>query len=687
LTDDRDIETRIRESFGHIPVPERDLPHLVSRSRALRVRRVVAGAVAVSVIGLGIGLPLAALSRLGRGDEGTPSAGPTHAIDLSIQVPDGWDSRLVTQYTGDLALEVANFPLPDDGVAFEDRGWGSISTKDVVLTVVDQTSQIVPPEVDVGEAAAYRDEDFQPVNDPVAFGTEHFGARFEGTQPGHALALRDVRVDGVPLTIWAEFGTDPAQPILIEAVNDILATLDVTAGPAPGPTIGAAPEEGEVGWPPPVFEPAAGWYTATTGAVDPDDHAAPLSWAASVPFSEEDLAVSREAGGLTFYPAGTLRALPEDGVVIIAAIINPGEAPAEPTDVLPDASLPLELADAEVRLAWEGQVAENVPEYVLWRTVDGWQLDVRLYFGTLEPSADTVDAAQDQLSRLQLPARPDGAASIRLTDHDDGVAITLPDDWTFREDPSGPDEPKTVFAAATFDFPAGGECAPIAAQQVLPESGALIWLIEYTDSQGNQFPARPDRFDLASMTTDSFECSVVPSSMLRFQDERRLFQVHVAIGEAAPDSVTSEVEAALDSLEVAPRSTEGCPEGGPWAHPSCPEVGWVRAILADAGYPVVGDTGSALVARADGTGVFIWTTPADEPPSEPFEETIQREGYELYGAVDGVPLFFDGTRIVWTADGLHVWVSAGPSESDVLPDMSVLRSLVRASFRVPYSGA
>ena len=67
---------------------------------------------------------------------------------------------------------------------------------------------------------------------------------------------------------------------------------------------------------------------------------------------------------------------------------------------------PLQLADADFRVQWEGQIAPNVAESVLLATVDGTVLEVRIYYGTLDPSPATFQAAQEELDRLRLPPPP-----------------------------------------------------------------------------------------------------------------------------------------------------------------------------------------------------------------------------------------------------------------------------------------
>src|SRR5205823_11692194 len=130
-----------------------------------------------------------------------------------------------------------------------------------------------------------------------------------------------------------------------------------------------------------------------------------------IPIRASDLASEAVIDRLPFQPGETVKALPPDGVVAIA---SEGPAGTGPNPNFPPRPLPLQVSDADVRLSWEGQIAPNVPEYVLWRQVDGWNLDVRLYFGTLHPDPATLAAAQEELNRLSLPSQRVGSQTLNV---------------------------------------------------------------------------------------------------------------------------------------------------------------------------------------------------------------------------------------------------------------------------------
>jgi hypothetical protein len=167
-----------------------------------------------------------------------------------------------------------------------------------------------------------------------------------------------------------------------------------------------APTAAEVA--PPTFESAAGWHTVSTSpdpaVLEPNSYLA--AWAANVPFDPADLAAAGDGHVLTVAgrPDATLRSL-GPGDVAITVWLTPGtSAPASPNVNFPESGLPPQLSSADVAQSWEGQVAPNVPEYGIGMTVDGRPLEVRVYFGTLQPSAETLAAAQGELDRLRLPS-------------------------------------------------------------------------------------------------------------------------------------------------------------------------------------------------------------------------------------------------------------------------------------------
>jgi hypothetical protein len=259
---------------------------------------------------------------------------------------------------------------------------------------------------------------------------------------------------------------------------------------------------------------------------------------------------------------------------------------------------------------------------------------VWMEFGT-DPAPDPLVAeANAVLSTLAVESVGEASGYRRHADIDDGLAITIPDAWTFHQDPTRPIEPKNVFAVGSWAFPRGGGCAPTAAQDELPRDGVLFWLIEYHGDQPvADFPERPERFELDRQTLGVYECSTVPSYMIRFRAAGRFFQVHVAFGPDASESLEPEVLQALESLEVL---TPDCPtrtsyepevipaagppgtsvevtgaiatggnEGGGWGSPATRVEAWWNLKPAQFGSVLTGNPEAAGPGPVESLGTWV----------------------------------------------------------------------------------
>lgn len=116
---------------------------------------------------------------------------------------------------------------------------------------------------------------------------------------------------------------------------------------------------------------------------------------------------------------------------------------------------------------------------------------------------------------------------------------------------------------------------------------------------------------------------------------------------------------------------EVCEQRGRWV--DCPESRWLRRVMVAAGLEVTGDTGSALEVSAGPRRLYAWNTSADKPA----EAVAAEEGYEPMGN----DVFSDGHRLLWEAQGLHIYMSSADSV-DELPE-DVVQELVAHSREVP----
>jgi hypothetical protein len=213
------------------------------------------------------------------------------------------------------------------------------------------------------------------------------------------------------------------------------------------------------------------------------------------------------------FPARTMRAMPPDGIVIVAYLPLPSRTPAPPHNVnFPDRRLPLKLSDARVNVLWESEPARNIPQYKINARVGRWYVEVNVYFATRHPDTTTLATAQAELDRLIVPAFPPGPspASTWITNHIGSLTIETPPGWTFQANPVprlvGP---KIWFAIGTWHFPVGGDCGPVPALKELPRDGALFCLSETFNAGFGRgaFPRQPARFTLRGLKPLRNECS------------------------------------------------------------------------------------------------------------------------------------------------------------------------------------
>lgn len=129
--------------------------------------------------------------------------------------------------------------------------------------------------------------------------------------------------------------------------------------------------------------------------------------------------------------------------------------------------------------------------------------------------------------------------------------------------------------------------------------------------------------------------------------------------------LAARVAAGAVELGVEAARAQDCPPGSAAA-------AWLRRVVEHAGYQVDGCTENAWIGVTPLTGFTIWATvPWRRPPgTRAYTEGLQN-GYT------------DGTRLVWEAQGLAVWVAPGLNPSDRLPGRSALGALQAATFLAP----
>lgn len=390
--DDR-IRSLIREGQHRVSAPPPDLEQVLRGARLRRMRRNLVGVLVAGLVAVSILLPLGLLSVIGKdrsspvqtpggGKSPSPSA-PNRIAAYGIQVdlPESWDGRL-SYTTSDFGpfLRAGSFPLPESDIGFHMAASQAMGSDDVVI-VLQEFVGICPC---VG---------LEPVDLPLAIAPDDFFS-WPGLRQDHAYAERLVVVDDRHFSLWAEFGTTPAPDPALAQVNEILSTLLIDTD-APEPVPSEIPGEA---YPAPAFQSASGWNVASTGTVTDLTFETPLAWASSVPFPADDLAIAVREGTLTSVPDHTLQALPSDAILIVASWWLP-ESPDPQFEVR---QFPLRLSDAEVLVDVEG-IPQNIATYRIRSRINDRYVEVEVYFGTVNPDAEVLALAQEELERLQLP--------------------------------------------------------------------------------------------------------------------------------------------------------------------------------------------------------------------------------------------------------------------------------------------
>jgi hypothetical protein len=117
---------------------------------------------------------------------------------------------------------------------------------------------------------------------------------------------------------------------------------------------------------------------------------------------------------------------------------------------------------------------------------------------------------------------------------------------------------------------------------------------------------------------------------------------------------------------------------GPWT--ACPEADWVRRVAERAGYRVVGETGSALVAQGKGQSFYVWAT---EMAASSIAEPARAEGWRRLGVVERVDVYGDDELWRWWEAQRFVFrLQAGPRGGARVPSLAEMAPLVRASEEV-----
>lgn len=141
-----------------------------------------------------------------------------------------------------------------------------------------------------------------------------------------------------------------------------------------------------------------------------------------------------------------------------------------------------------------------------------------------------------------------------------GINVRSPHGWHLFHPPiTSLVYPYDRMLLTSYPATTGGECGPTRAESVLPAGGALIYLSEYGatpgvfgEPRGMEFPPQSAGFKLQRANLGNYECSAVPSYLLRFRAAGRLFQVSLAFGAHATASRRAQATHILSDLQIQP---------------------------------------------------------------------------------------------------------------------------------------
>lgn len=166
----------------------------------------------------------------------------------------------------------------------------------------------------------------------------------------------------------------------------------------------------------PGFLPHSGWNTASTGVTGPPR--APTALAANVPIASGDATMLAP-------PTATIRSLGSSGVLLLATFYTPTLKRHVPIGY-PPRNLPLRLSDAVPSGSVEGFANKGLTEQ-LEAAVDGYDIDLLIFFGTPHPSPEVRAAADAEVRALVVPGCPTAAES--LTAGDRAAATAFLNTW------------------------------------------------------------------------------------------------------------------------------------------------------------------------------------------------------------------------------------------------------------------
>jgi hypothetical protein len=314
-----------------------------------------------------------------------------------------------------------------------------------------------------------------------------------------------------------------------------------------------------------------------------------------------------------------------------------------------------------------------------------------------------VEEALGVLNTLQVTSPR--KAPLRLTRN--GVSLAVPSGWDGRmlfRDAEG--SWGVIFQVANFELPANEgfeppEELPPGQEDPIKAMAASDVLIMVVSDEATGEPA-PKAITLDHLRFLPEAAPRVPGGHVLAEGSfcygERCVKIEVDFGGQPEPALERSVNRVLASLEVeavakaaaqegpagerSDPGPRGCPREnwpGPWT--ACAEADWVRRVVVEGGYQVVGETGSALVAEGKGRSFYVWTTPAVRNAA-----TIAADAgnWRRLATIDAAAIYGDDDLWrFWQAQAFIFWVKEGPRGDSVVPSPAELTRLVQASTVVP----
>jgi streptogramin lyase len=280
-----------------------------------------------------------------------------------------------------------------------------------------------------------------------------------------------------------------------------------------------------------------------------------------------------------------------------------------------------------------------------------------------------LDESEGTLAAIKSSQRPPGIATTKeplFTGAQGEIAVAHGYVWVETSDAETP-------RVARFDPSTSNiETIEVRGQDGVMAAGPdALWLLTHEENRGLLWRIDPETLE-------------IDSEPLAIQGEFQLADISYGFGSVWVSHDTNLVtridptgEARLPDPPPAPEvrgDADVCGQRGPWLW--CPEARWLRRVVLDAGLEITRETSSVWEVLAEGEALLAWNAGA----SVPVEDFAAEHGYQRR---EGTDAFTDGTRILWEAQGLYIYLAPTGEESiDSIPN-GIVQSLVDASLRVP----